>query len=56
VALDIVAAIKGIERCGLITDPPHDVPFLKIFFEKALGVLLQQVRGQLRVPRQAAPA
>jgi hypothetical protein len=56
VALDIVAAIKGIERCGLITDPPHDVPFLKIFFEKALGVLLQQGRGQLRVPRQAAPA
>jgi hypothetical protein len=56
VALDIVAAIKGIERCGLITDPPHDVPFLKLFFEKALGVLLQQGRGQLRVPRQAAPA
>lgn len=55
-ALDIVAAIKGIERCGLITDPPHDVPFLKIFFEKALGVLLAQNRGQLRLPRQAAPA
>lgn len=54
-ALDIVAAIKGIERCGLITDPPHDVPFLKIFFEKALGVLLAQGRGQLRVPRQPAP-
>jgi hypothetical protein len=55
-ALEIAATIKGIERCGLITDPPHDVPFLKIFFEKALGVLLQQGRGQLRVPRQAAPA
>jgi hypothetical protein len=55
-ALDIVAAIKGIERCGLITDPPHDVPFLKVYFEKALGVLLQQGRGQLRVPRQAARA
>jgi hypothetical protein len=54
-ALDIVAAIKGIERCGLITDPPHDVPFLKAFFEKALGVLLQQGRGQLRVPRQPLP-
>jgi hypothetical protein len=55
VALEVAATIKGIERCGLITDPPHDVPFLKIFFEKALGVLLQQGRGQLRVPRQAAP-
>jgi hypothetical protein len=54
VTLDVAAAIKGIERCGLITDPPHDVPFLKIFFEKALGVLLQQGRGQLRVPRRTA--
>jgi hypothetical protein len=56
VALDIAAAIKGIERCGLITDPPHDVPFLKVFFEKALGVLLQQGRGQLRVPRPGVGA
>jgi hypothetical protein len=56
VALDVAAAIKGIERCGLITDPPHEVPFLKVFFEKALAVLLQQGRGELRVPRRAAAA
>lgn len=56
VALEVAAAIQGIERCGLITDPPHDVPFLKVFFDKALGVLLQQGRGELRVPRRAAPA
>jgi hypothetical protein len=53
VALHVAATIKGIERCGLITDPPHEVPFLKLFFDKALGVLLQQGRGELRVPRRA---
>jgi len=55
-ALEIAATIKGIESCGLITDPPHDVPFLRVFFEKAIGMLLAQGRGQLRVPRPGPPA
>jgi len=49
-ALEVVAAMRAIERCGLITDPPHEVPFLRAFFEKAVGVLLAQGNGQLRVP------
>jgi hypothetical protein len=52
-ALEIAALIKGIESCGLITDPPHDVPFLRVYFEKAIGVMLAQNQGQLRFPRPA---
>lgn len=54
-ALDVVAAMQAIERCGLITDPPHEVPFLRAFFEKAVGVLLAQGNGQLRVPVPRLP-
>jgi hypothetical protein len=55
-ALEVVAAIKAIEKTGLITDPPRDVPFLRAFFDKALAVLLAQGNGQLRVPIPRAPA
>jgi hypothetical protein len=48
--LEVVAAIGAIERCGLITDPPREVPFLRAFFDKALAVLAAQGGGQLRVP------
>jgi len=56
-ALEVVAAMKAIEKTGLITDPPRDVPFLRAFFDKAIAVLLAQGNGQLRVPipRAAAP-
>jgi hypothetical protein len=56
-ALEVVAALRAIERCGLITDPPHEVPFLRAYFDKALAVLAAQGGGQLRVPvakREAA--
>jgi len=57
-ALEIVATMKAIDKTGLITDPPRDVPFLRGFFEKAIAVLLAQGKGQLRVPipRAAEPA
>lgn len=57
-ALEVVATMKAIERRGLITDPPRDVPFLRGFFDKAIAVLLAQGNGQLRVPlpRPAAGA
>jgi hypothetical protein len=56
-ALEVVAAMRAVERAGLITDPPHEVPFLRAFFEKAIAVLLAQGGGQLRVPvRKPAPA
>jgi hypothetical protein len=49
-ALEVVAAMRAIERCGLITDPPREVPFLRAFFDKAIAVLAAQGGGQLRVP------
>jgi hypothetical protein len=54
-ALEVIATIRAVERCGLITDPPREVPFLRAFFDKAVAVLAAQGGGQLRIPvkRQA---
>jgi len=49
-ALEVVAAMKAIEECGLITNPPHEIAFLRAFFEKALSVLLARSGGRLRIP------
>ncbi len=53
-ALEVVAAIKCIERCGLITDPPHEVAFLRGYFEKAVSLMLTQSGGSLRIPMRRA--
>ena len=56
-ALEVVATMRRIESAGLITDPPHEVPFLRSFFEKALMALAYQSGGRLRVPRpEGAPS
>jgi hypothetical protein len=53
--LEVVAAMKRIAAAGLITDPPHEVGFLRAFFDKALAVLLAQGQGRLSIPvRRAA--
>lgn len=49
-ALEVVATMKTIENAGLITDPPRDIGFLRGFFDKALGLLLAQNSGRLRIP------
>lgn len=49
-ALEIAAVIKVIEKCGLITNPPREVPFLKAFFDKAVAVMAAQGGGRLRIP------
>lgn len=54
-ALSLVATMKCIDRCGLITDPPHEVPFLRAFFDKAIAVLLRQSGGRLRIPVPQRP-
>jgi hypothetical protein len=54
-ALEVVAAIRRIESAGLITDPPHEVPFLRVFFEKAVATLALQDGGRLRVPVARPP-
>jgi hypothetical protein len=55
-ALEIAAAMKTIQKCGLVTDPPRDVPFLKAFFDKAVALMLAQSGGRLRIPVPAALA
>jgi hypothetical protein len=54
--LEVAATMKVIESCGLITDPPHEVPFLRGYFEKAVSLLLAQGNGSLKIPVQRAPA
>ncbi|MBM4363621.1 MAG: hypothetical protein FJ104_13145 [Deltaproteobacteria bacterium] len=49
-ALEVAATIDVISRCGLVTDPPRDVPFLRGFFEKALAVMAGSSGGRLRIP------
>jgi hypothetical protein len=55
-ALEIAAAMKTIQKCGLVTDPPRDVPFLKAFFDKAVALMLAQSGGRLRIPVPSALA
>lgn len=49
-ALEISAVIKVVEKCGLVTNPPRDVPFLRAFFDKAVALMLAQGGGRLRIP------
>jgi hypothetical protein len=53
-ALQVVAAMMAVRKAGLITDPPHEVPFLRAFFDKAVGILIAQSGGRLRIPVRAA--
>jgi len=53
-ALELVATMRRIERSGLITDPPREVPFLSAFFEKAIATLALQSGGRLQIPRRQA--
>ncbi len=55
-AIEVVATMNCIENAGLITDPPSDIPFLKMFFDKAVAVLLSQGKGSLRIPIPNAAA
>lgn len=49
-ALKVAATIQAIEGCGLITNPPRDVPFLRAFFEKGVSLMMMQQGGQLQIP------
>lgn len=55
VALEVVAVMKLTEQAGLITNPPHEIPFLRAFFEKAVSVLAAQGQGKLRIPLRRGP-
>jgi len=45
-----VLATAAAVMSGLITSPPHEVPFLQGFFQKALALVAAQQGGQLAVP------
>ncbi|HVW24346.1 MAG TPA: hypothetical protein VHC69_03205 [Polyangiaceae bacterium] len=55
-ALEVVAAMKAIAKCGLVTDPPRDVPFLKAFFDKAIAMIIAEGGGRIRIPVTGKPA
>jgi len=53
--LDVVATMKNIRAAGLITNPPHEVGFLRAFFDKAISAMAFQDGGRLRIPMPRAP-
>jgi len=54
--LEVVATMKIIREAGLITNPPHEVAFLRAFFDKAVSALAYQDGGRLRIPMARPPA
>src|SRR6187549_520590 len=52
--LEVVATMKNIRDAGLITNPPHEVGFLRGFFDKAVSALAFQDGGRLRIPMPRA--
>jgi hypothetical protein len=51
--LEVVATMKKIQNAGLITDPPHEIGFLRAFFDKAISAIAYQEGGRLRIPMRA---
>jgi hypothetical protein len=54
-AADTLAVAQATVAAGLITSPPHEIPFLRGFFQKALAILAQRSGGQLSIPIPVAP-
>lgn len=54
-AKKVLATRTAILKCGLVTDPPREVAFLKAFFEKAVSFLIQSGGGRLTVPVPPKP-
>jgi hypothetical protein len=55
-AADALAVAQATVAAGLVTSPPHEIPFLRGFFQKALAILAQQSGGQLSIPVPTAPS
>jgi len=49
-ASEVIVTAAAVRSAGLITSPPHEIPFLRGFFQKALAILATQSGGQLSVP------
>jgi hypothetical protein len=55
-ALQLAALAKVSAEAGLITNPPHEIPFLRGYFEKAVSLLAMQNQGRIRIPVPPAAA
>jgi len=55
-AAEVIAIAGAIETAGLITSPPHEIPFLRGFFQKALAMLAAQSEGELSIPVPPGPS
>jgi len=53
--LEVVATMKNIRDAGLITNPPHEVGFLRAFFDKAISAMAFQDGGRIRIPVPREP-
>ncbi|HMJ54264.1 MAG TPA: hypothetical protein VK540_19420 [Polyangiaceae bacterium] len=49
-AAEVMAIASAVVAAGLITLPPHEIPFLRGFFQKALAIIASQSGGQLSIP------
>jgi hypothetical protein len=49
-AAQILATAEAAVAAGLITSPPHEVPFLRGFFQKGLAMVAAQSGGKLEIP------
>jgi len=49
-AAEVMGIAAAVVAAGLITSPPHEIPFLRGFFQKALALIASQQGGQLSIP------
>lgn len=52
-AAEVLRTAAAIEQAGLITSPPSEIDFLRVYFQKGIAVMAQRTGGQLRVPVSA---
>ena len=52
----VLALARAIRDAGIITAPPHEVPFLLAFFQKAFAIMLRESQGRISLPRPAPAA
>jgi hypothetical protein len=49
-ARQVLCVARAVREAGIITSPPHEIPFLVSFFRKAIAVLARQGDGRVQVP------
>jgi hypothetical protein len=49
-ARHVLCVAEAVREAGIITSPPHEIPFLVSFFRKAVAALARQSDGRIQVP------